>query len=415
MILLAVSLSACGTKEVNYSFEEAKTIALDSPFLDALLAPTANQQDLSLTTTIVSEGSTLDLALATISQSDPETENGTAQISLDANITGGETSLSAKGVIEALVTPATVFFNLKQFAITSPDPSVAMITSMVEGFKEKWFQLSLSGAMNAGNSTYKEFAEFRNEIGDLYVEQGSNTYEGTFSQFNGNPAYQFTLNTEKLENLIKELLQLLEATNQDQLSSLGLPEEEDVFSNLTVTIPTFEGNLVILGDKNVAEVVDTFEVQVSVPGEDAETITILGEYRLGQEGFVINLRSKEADGEVSEGTAISINVLKAKSTTYTIDIKLGELLAIKGTATVAKNTLAIDFDLEIEVISDLETDATIIVPLKGSRAYKTISSVKFEEPTDAVDLMEMLGGFLGATGDEGYLYDDELGDEYLIE
>jgi hypothetical protein len=398
--VLAVSLSACGTKEVNYSFEEAKAIVLNSPLLDALLAPTANQQDVSLTTTIDSEGSTLDLALITTSQSDPETEKGTAQISLAADITGGETALSAKGIIEALVTPSTLFFNLTQFDITSTDPSIAMITSMVEGFKAKWFQLSLSGALSAGSSLDKDFAKYRDEIADLYVEQGSNSYEGTFSQFNGKPAYQFTLDTEKLENLIKELLQLLETTNQDQIASLGLPEEEDVFSNLTVTIPSFEGNLVILGDKNVAEVVDTFEVQISVPGEDAETITILGEYRLGQDGFVINLRSKEPTGEISEDTAISISVVKAKSNTYKVDMVLGEFLAIKGIATVAKTSLAIDFDLEVEVISDIETSETVIIPLKGSRAYKTISSVSFEEPTDAVDLMEMLGGFLGATGDE---------------
>ena len=41
---------------------------------------------------------------------------------------------------------------------------------------------------------------------------------------------------------------------------------------------------------------------------------------------------------------------------------------------------------------------SMTIPLKGQRKYSTIKSVSFTEPTDAIDLVEMLGGMMGGLG-----------------
>jgi hypothetical protein len=60
----------------------------------------------------------------------------------------------------------------------------------------------------------------------------------------------------------------------------------------------------------------------------------------------------------------------------------------------------------INDIPELPT-GSLVIPFKGEWSSKAIKSVDFTVPTDAVDILEMLGGLLGA-GDQG-LY-DEYGD-----
>jgi hypothetical protein len=393
LVLPLLALTACGTQDPNYSFEEAKRIVLENPLLDAFFTPSASQQDFNLATTVDIAGSNLKVDLTSTSQSDPTTEKGTAHFQMNADITQGETAISASGELEALVDTTTIFFNLKQLGITSSDPSVAMLAGMVEGFKDKWFQLSLSGmdSLYGDTAAYKQqFAQFRDEIATLYSEQGSGTYEGIFTQFNGKPSYQFSLDTAKMENMLQELIQLLETTNQAQLTELGFTGQDDAFSNLSIRIPSFQGSFVVLGEDDVAEVVDSFEIQMSVSGENAETVNILGSYRFGKQGVVLTLKDKESNQEV-----IQFSITTSNATNYDVNIAFGELLSITGTATVEKKAdLAVKFDLNIAIISDVETGTTFSIPLKGERGYKKIDKVVFDEPKDATDIMEMLGGFL---------------------
>jgi hypothetical protein len=397
---------------VNYSFEEAKSIVSESSFLDALFTSSASQQDLTLATSVKVADSQVELDVTSTSQRDPSLDKGTTHFRINTDITQEEMVISASGELEALVDATTIFFNLKQLDITSPDLSVAMLAGMVEGFKNKWFQFSLSGmeSLYGDTSFYREqFMQYFDDTSALYREQGSGTYEGMFPPFNGKPAYQFSLDTAKMESLIQELLQLLETTNQTQLAGFGLTGQEDAFSNLTIRIPAFQGNLVILGENDVTEVVDHFEIQMSVSGETAETVDIIGSYRFGKKGMVLTLRNKENNAEV-----ITLSITTSNAPTYDVNISLGELLTLKGTATLAKKAdLVIDFDLNVEVIADVETKTTFTVPLKGTRGYKKIDQVQFDVPVDATDLMEVLGNFLGAGEDEASLLDDT--DEALVE
>jgi hypothetical protein len=56
-----------------------------------------------------------------------------------------------------------------------------------------------------------------------------------------------------------------------------------------------------------------------------------------------------------------------------------------------------------------EVPVTMTIPLKGQRTYTTLKSINFIEPTDAIDLIEMLGSFMGAGLNEDMYEEDMYG------
>jgi hypothetical protein len=114
--------------------------------------------------------------------------------------------------------------------------------------------------------------------------------------------------------------------NQHSLALDTITENETaVLSELTgidVNIPLFEGNLVLLGNDKVAIVVDTFEVRVN-------EMTLVGEYRYGPDGLVLQMREKETAQDV-----LQMHFLQTKKDTYTVDIQLAGVPTLQGTVTV---------------------------------------------------------------------------------
>jgi len=49
---------------------------------------------------------------------------------------------------------------------------------------------------------------------DLYIETGKQPYQGIFSQFNGKPAYQFTLDETKFQGILEEAVAAVNQLNQ---------------------------------------------------------------------------------------------------------------------------------------------------------------------------------------------------------
>jgi hypothetical protein len=312
-------LSACGSKEVNYSFDEAKELVNhNGGLLSQMLfgADTPTEQNVELVTTI-SDGAGMDIALnfSVQSQQDTLAQKSKSDIIFDTAFASSGTSITASGKIEALVTPETFFFNMQELGIYSPDPDLGMLTLMTQGIKGQRLKLPLSGSeeLFGGMSSYlTTITDLQQKNADLYIEKGNQPYQGQFSQFVDKPAYQFTLDTEKVQALLTEIF--------TAVSDLD-PEAE--LTGFDIQIPVYEGNLVILGKDDVAMVVDSFEVQV-------QDTSLVGESRYGSEGMVLNLRDKE-----TEDTVIQISILQTKKGKYSVDIQLASAFAIQGTATTS--------------------------------------------------------------------------------
>ncbi|MDR0369537.1 MAG: hypothetical protein LBH96_03330 [Candidatus Peribacteria bacterium] len=124
---------------------------------------------------------------------------------------------------------------------------------------------------------------------------------------------------------------------------------------------------------------------------------MIGEYRYGSQGMYLQLRDK-----TTNQTIISIDIQQQQKKNYTLAVDLADILMMKGDVTLEMSSshVKLGFDGEINLynIPDLP-EQKMTIPLKGTRSYKTIKTVDFQEPTDAVDMMEMLGEMMGMNYD----------------
>jgi hypothetical protein len=159
-----------------------------------------------------------------------------------------------------------------------------MVSALAQGVQGQWFKLPLEGEtelLGGMNSYFSTLAELEKNNADLYKETGNQPYQGTFSQFNGKPAYQFTLDQEKVQAVIQEVVAAATAFTQQ---TLGVVEDTPLPDT---QIPLFEGNFVLLGNDTIAIVVDTFEIV-------SNGVSLVGEYRYGADGMILHLREKES-------------------------------------------------------------------------------------------------------------------------
>ncbi|MDR0651559.1 MAG: hypothetical protein LBG59_09525 [Candidatus Peribacteria bacterium] len=222
----------------------------------------------------------------------------------------------------------------------------AMASLVVQGIQGQWFKLPFSGGDNlfeGANNYLSTLTALQTQGEDLLIQQGNAPYQGIFSQFAHQPAYQFTLDQEKVQLLFQEVLSVVNTFNQHSLALDTVIENENaMLSELTgidIEIPLFEGNLVLLGNDKVAIVVDTFEIKVN-------EMTLVGEYRYGPEGVVLQLREKETSQDIFQ-----MHVLQTKKNTYGVDIQLAGMITAKGTTKIQKEKadIALEFDITVEI------------------------------------------------------------------
>lgn len=386
MGVMTLSLAACG-KNKDLSFDEAQQVFnKNSEVLNQMiLGTTTNQQNIELETTIQdNDGMKMDIAFKTQSEQDKQNNKSKRSIIADANILNSGESVAVSGSILALLNKDTVFFKIEELGISSSDPSMAMISMITNGIKWQRWKLPLegTGAMMEGMNSYlTTLSDLQSKNADLYVETGKSPYQGKFSQFHGENAYQFTIDQQKYQELIKEVLTAMETFS----SSLQTAEQQTLQAQ-DIQIPVFDGNFVIIDADQVMMVIDTMEIVV---GETQ----MIGEYRYGSQGMYLQLRDK-----TTEQTIITMDIQQQKNQNYTLKVDLADVLMMNGDVIVdlSSSQAKLGFDGEIDLYNIPELpEQKMTIPLKGTRSYKTIKTVDFEEPTDAVDMMEMLWGMMG--------------------
>jgi hypothetical protein len=190
-------------------------------------------------------------------------------------------------------TPEHFYFNLEKLDLNSSVEqnafSIEDIKLLLQGIQGQWLKLPLSGGtmLLEGNQQFlQQLTAISKQIGEVMIKQGQQPYQGTFSQFAEKPAYQFTLDTQKIQTFVQTVITTINTLNQ-QSSSLFEEGVVPTLPAIQVDIPVFEGNLVLLENGKVAMVVDTFELHIN-------DVAVEGEYRYGPEGMVIHIRDKES-------------------------------------------------------------------------------------------------------------------------
>jgi hypothetical protein len=350
LLLSTVVLTACGTDTTtSLSFQEAKKLSMnDSTIVSQLLlgSDVPYQQDFSLKTNLQWEGIHMVLNLLNQSQQDKKAEKSQGTFTFDTQIVAEEEHIEASGSIATFITPQDFSLNIQAFHLTGNDPMIAMVSMVAQGIQGQWLTLPISGGqtlLEGANDYLSTLTTLQTQSEDILIQQGNAPYQGNFSQFANQPAYQFTLDQEKLQLLLQEVMKAINTFNQHSLALDTMMEDEsEVLAELTgidVKIPLFEGNLVLLGNNKVAIVVDTFEISVN-------EMVFVGEYRYGPEGLLLQMREKETAQDI-----LKMHFSQTKGNTYAVDVQLAGIPILQGTITTIKEKaeLGLEFDLTLEL------------------------------------------------------------------
>lgn len=88
-----------------------------------------------------------------------------------------------------------------------------MVSMMVSGIKGQRWKVPLedSGTTLDGVNTYlATLSSLQSKSEHLYTELGNAPYQGKFTQFNGERAYQFTIDQQAYQELFQEIFAAME-------------------------------------------------------------------------------------------------------------------------------------------------------------------------------------------------------------
>ena len=388
LLITSVSLTACGSKNFNMSFDEALEIANHSELQEILAGNENFEQSFDIAGNLSSEWNKIDANILTTSKQNINNNKSESSIKFNANITTQWETMKLDWVLDLKLVDDTVYLNLWTLDLTWSD-NLAMIGMMVEWFKGQWLSIPMTGlsGMPSTLSYFKDSEVLNAKAKEIINNEWSTVYNWKFKQFNGYNAWKFSIDNEKLNTLVKEYY--------DSMSSgLDLGSGEDM-EFPEINIQNFEWYLVITWKDKVTTVIESMDI---VDNDIAMNVN----WFAGKD-YEINIAEWEEE-------LIKI-VANKKSSKYDVSISVSDAILLNWTISpkLSKSEIKLNFDAKLTVKAQNEWDSDTIIPFKGSWNYVGISDFDVLIPEDAQDLTELLWAYLGDWwSDEDYeaLYDE---------
>ena len=388
LLITSVSLTACGSKNFNMSFDEALEIANHSELQEILAGNENFEQSFDIAGNLSSEWNKIDANILTTSKQNINNNKSESSIKFNANITTQWETMKLDWVLDLKLVDDTVYLNLWTLDLTWSD-NLAMIGMMVEWFKGQWLSIPMTGlsGMPSTLSYFKDSEVLNAKAKEIINNEWSTVYNWKFKQFNGYNAWKFSIDNEKLNTLVKEYY--------DSMSSgLDLGSGEDM-EFPEINIQNFEWYLVITWKDKVTTVIESMDI---VDNDIAMNVN----WFAGKD-YEINIAEWEEE-------LIKI-VANKKSSKYDVSISVSDTILLNWTISpkLSKSEIKLNFDAKLTVKAQNEWDSDTIIPFKGSWNYVGISDFDVLIPEDAQDLTELLWAYLGDWwSDEDYeaLYDE---------
>lgn len=388
LLITSISLTACGSKNFNMSFDEALEIANHSELQEILAGNENFEQSFDIAGNLSSEWNKIDANILTTSKQNINNNKSESSIKFNANITTQWETMKLDWVLDLKLVDDTVYLNLWTLDLTWSD-NLAMIGMMVEWFKGQWLSIPMTGlsGMPSTLSYFKDSEVLNAKAKEIINNEWSTVYNWKFKQFNGYNAWKFSIDNEKLNTLVKEYY--------DSMSSgLDLGSGEDM-EFPEINIQNFEWYLVITWKDKVTTVIESMDI---VDNDIAMNVN----WFAGKD-YEINIAEWEEE-------LIKI-VANKKSSKYGVSISVSDAILLNWTISpkLSKSEIKLNFDAKLTVKAQNEWDSDTIIPFKGSWNYVGISDFDVLIPEDAQDLTELLWAYLGDWwSDEDYeaLYDE---------
>ena len=390
LTIAGITLTACGSKNYEMSFDDALQIANHSAFQDILAENNNFEQDFNLAGSFDKDWTKVDADISSTSKQSLNDKNSESSVKIDANITTELGTIKANGALDIKVVDDGVYLNLSTLDLTWSE-DLGMITLMAEWFKNQWFSIPMTGLSDIPSSfsIFKDSKELNNKSKEIMNNEWSAIYSWKFTQFNWYNAWKFSLDNEKLNTLVKEYY-----TSDDEAAEI--PE---------LNIQNFEWYLVITWKDKVTTVIENMEI--------AEDDTIVNVNGYAGEDYEINMLAW--DEPIISFTA------KKKRWKYNVNASMSDALSLDWTISPKLSKSSIDLNFDAKITVKEEWNETVI-PFKGSWKYNSISEFSVTAPENAQDLTDLLWAYLWNmmwwdeyNYDEDYEYDAEDIDEYDIE
>jgi len=426
-----LSFSGCSTQK-NYEMSYEQVIALlesqSQEFMDMFVDVDAQQKELSASTKIDTDDMNLDINVQSQTRVDYSSDfTEDLSLSFDAGVKVPESKLdvTVSWALNYSLIGDDMYLKLSKFSLKWPSANdLAMVNMIVNGFKWQRFKLNMSGAsMSNAFTLYKTYIEELKQVADkawsMMVNEWSVVYDWMFDQYKWYNAWKYSVDEEKFDELLHVYMDTM--TNfyswffNQYAGNLWASSEElqDLnFNELLswITYDNLQWYLVVVWKNDVVETMEGAHMDI-----DGTWFTFNCYY--WKDWIFMDVKTDDWENVMS--------ILAEKNgKKYDVDVDMMSVFKIKWDVKLNKHSkkdwIDADFDLNLSMNTEGmgESDESvkeinIDVPLKWNYKVKNIDKFTLQAPSDAIDLMDMIGGYLWASmgGDDEYREDDEY--EYL--
>ena len=416
--------SGCSTKkDYTMSFEQVISLLENQSkeMMDMFFDVDAQEKSLNLSTNVDTNGVNLDLDIQTQAKVDYESKVEDMDFSFDADVKAPDEDLdfTASWAMKYSLVWDNMYLKLSRFGLKWPSASdLAMVSMIVNSFKWQRFKFSMSGlsiskAFDLHTLYNDKLWEMTNKAGDAMINEWFGVYDWMFDEYKWYNAWKYSVDKEKFDEMLQIYVTMMDEfyswlLNQyaknlgADVEEMWVPNFSEMFSG--VTFEELKWYFVIIWKNDVVETMENAHADID------------GTW------FIVNYYYEKDwlyfDAKTDDWEDVMLIVAKRNGRTYNVDVNMNSMMKIrwdiKFNQFSKKAWADIDFDLIVSIdsesLDDLEESKAVNVeiPFKWNYKMKSINSFSVQEPSDAVDLMEMVGGFL-------WSMDEEISDDYELE
>ena len=371
LTMVSLCITGCNSKDYTMSFEDAVDATNNSALQDILLNNENFQQTFDVTTTFTSESSKIDASLQANSKQNLDNKKSESTTTFNVNINADDSDLTITWTLDLKLVDNVVYLNLESLGLAWPEDT-SFVEAMLAWFKNQWYSIPMSGLndMSSSFSSIKDTKELNEKAKEIIINEWSTVYNWKFTQFSWYNAWKFSLDNEKLLDLVKEYYDSLNES-LDEEEPLEMPE---------LNIQNFEWYLVITWKDKVTTVIDNMDM---VDGET--TVSVNGFWGVDYE---INMLANWEP-------LITFTATK-KNSNYNVSLNIAKSIKLEWVITpkLSSSNINIKFDATLTIKPEDEEANDSIIPVKGSWTYNPIADFTVTAPENAQDLTEMLSAYL---------------------
>ena len=353
------------------TFDEAYDVANHSALQDMLISSENFQQELNLSTNIDNWANKMAISLQSNSKQNLWNQESESSTTFNVNVNTDDTNVLINWALDIKLLDNTIYLNLSSLDFSGPEDT-SFLAAMVEWFKGQWFSIPMSwmSEMPSTFSYVKDAKKLNEQAKEIIVNEWSTVYNWKFTNFDGYNARKFSLDSEKLQQLISDYYAKLNESFDDE-NKQEAPQ---------LNIQNFEWYLVITWKKKVTTIIENMDMI-----EWEMDININGFWG---DDYEINAYSNWE----------SILTMKAtkKSSSYNVSLNASNSILLEWTITpkLSSSKMDVKFDATVTAKSDYEETDDTILPIKGNWTYNPISEFSVTAPKWAQDLTQLLAAYL---------------------